>query len=228
MRWIALMSLPMSLAMSGCMGALDAVGPEHVTITSAQYQRAFDAAIDAAREMGYKTEVVDRSNGIIESDVRHAGGALEPWRIDNAGVSEVGANTTANRRRRIRIEFIPVEATVASTESDDVLRGPAIPGSARAQERFDVRRCTGNITVDVWVYLERSFIEGTKPSTYSGSLASVWTNRLNAKPVDATDDSTRDRSRWTPMERDDAYERTIAAKIEAALKEPKAVVGMVQ
>ncbi len=67
------------------MGALSNEGADQLTITPAQYRDAFDAAAQTAREMGYKVVVVDRSNGIIETEPRHAGGALEPWRFDNDG-----------------------------------------------------------------------------------------------------------------------------------------------
>ena len=76
------------LAMSGCMGALTNEGTDQLTITPAQYRDAFDAAARTAQQMGYKVVVVDRSNGIIETEPRHAGGALEPWRFDNDGFEE--------------------------------------------------------------------------------------------------------------------------------------------
>ena len=73
--------------MGGCMGALTSEGPDQLTIAPAQYRDAFDAAARTAHEMGYKVVVVDRSNGIIETEPRHAAGALEPWRIDNDGIA---------------------------------------------------------------------------------------------------------------------------------------------
>jgi len=229
---LAMAMLP-ALAMAGCMGALSNEGPDKLTITPAQYRDTFDAATRTAQQMGYKVVIVDRSNGIIETDTRHAGGALEPWRIDNDGIVEASANTTANRRRRIRFEFVPVGAPIDHVKADSVLHGPAIPGSTRAQDRFDVQTCTGPIEVEVWVYIERSFTEGTKPSSYSGSLSSTWTNQLNVKSADAKDDSTRDNAKWTPVGRDLAYERTIAARIAQNLNlagdgsEPKSDAAVV-
>ena len=131
------------------MGALTNEGTDQLTITPAQYRDAFDAAAQTAREMGYKVVVVDRSNGIIETEPRHAGGALEPWRFDNDGFEEATANTIASRRRRIRFEFVPVGAHLDAVQADPVLHGPAIPGSTRAQDRFDVQTCTGPIDMDV-------------------------------------------------------------------------------
>jgi len=223
MKFVASVTLNSCMAcicistLGGCMGALTSEGPEKLTITPAQYRDAFDAATRAMREMGYKIVVVDRSNGIIETDTRHAGGLLEPWRFDNDGPSEALANTGSNRRRRIRVEFTPADAPMDAVTADPVLHGPAIPGSSRAQARFDMQTCTGPIEMDVWVYIERSFIEGSKPAPYSGSLSSVWTNRLNAKPADATDDSIRENPQWTPMGRDDDYERTLALRVSQSL-----------
>ncbi len=217
MRIAAQLAAACTLTMGGCMGALSTSGQTKLTVTPEQYRDAFDSATRIVREMGYKVVVVDRSNGIIESDPRHAGSALEPWRLDNASISEVTANTAANRRRRIRVEFVPASAQLASVGADEVLHGAAIPGSTAAQERFDVQTCAGPIDVEIWVYVERSFIEGVKPSNYSGSLASRWTNPLNAKPIDATDDSIRENPQWVPVGRDAAYEQTIADKLEASL-----------
>lgn len=200
------------------MGALSSEGETQLTVTPAQYKDAFDSAARIVREMGYTVVVVDRSNGIIETAARHAGSALEPWRVDNASASEVAANTAANRRRRIRFEFIPESAQFATVGANDTLRGAAIPGSTAAQERFDVQNSVGPIAVDIWVYIERSFIEGVKPSSYSGAIASRWTNPLNAKPSDATDDSIRENAQWVPVGRDDDYERTIIGKLAAALE----------
>lgn len=217
MRIVAHLAAACALTMSGCMGALSTSEQQQLTIAPAQYRDAFDAAARIVREMGYKVVVVDRSNGIIETDARHAGSALEPWRLDNASVSEVTANTVANRRRRIRFEFIPASARLASVGADDVLRGAAIPGSTAAQERFDVQSCVGPIDVEIWVYVERSFLEGNKPSTYSGSLASRWSNPLNAKPLDAADDSIRENPQWVPVGRDVAYEQTIEERLAASV-----------
>ena len=209
-----------ALVMSGCMGALSTEGTAELTITPEQYRDAFDAAAHIAREMGYKVIVIDRSSGIIATDPRHAGSALEPWRVDNASPTEVAENTVANRRRRIRFEFIPASAQLPAVDGQGVLHGAAIPGSTAAQERFDVQTCVGPIDVEVWVYIERSCVEGMKPSSSSGSLASKWTNPLNAKPLDATDDSIRENPQWVPIGRDSAYEQTLTNKLAAAVGSP--------
>ncbi|MSR29573.1 MAG: hypothetical protein EXS03_08380 [Phycisphaerales bacterium] len=217
-----------TLMMTGCMGALSAEGTNRLEIEPRQYTTAFDAAAGAARQLGYEIEVVDRSNGIIETRPRHAGSAAEPWRIDNDGPSEVGANTVAHRRRKIRIEFTPVGATLDQAEPDPVLRGPAIPGSTFAQERFDLQTCTTLIEMRVWVYLERSFREGVKPSSYSGSLASYWSNPLSVAPAGNPDGPIRDNAQWTPVGRDPAYERTLAGKVAAALAAARGVERAVE
>ncbi len=215
---LALLAATAPLVLGGCMGSLSKEGPETLTVDRAQYGEALDAAARIARDMGYKVAVVDRSNGVIETDPRHAGGALEPWRLDNGTADEVASNTFANRRRRIRFEFVPVGVPPTTPTQDGVLHGAAIPGSTAALQRFDVQSSTGPIEVTIRVTIERSFLEGSRPSTYSGSLASRWSNPLNAKPAGAADDSVRDNPRWVPVGRDAAYERTIAAKLEAATR----------
>lgn len=202
------------------MGALSSEGANSLTIDGAQYREAFDAAAHESKLMGYEIVLVDRSNGVIQSAPRHAGGILEPWRIDNDGVSGATGNTIANRRRRIRIEFIPAGMNLDSAMGEGVLKGAAIPGSTAALERFDLQTASGPIEMRVWVYIERSFREGSKPSSYSGTLASNWTNPLNNKPSDAIDESVREVARWTPMGRDTDYERTLTGRIAAAFQPP--------
>jgi len=212
MRFLSLLLLP-TVMLGGCMGALSSKGPDKLTIQPAQYQGAVDAATNAIRAMGFKIALVDRSNGIIESEPRHAGGALEPWRIDNSGPGDAAGNTLMSRRRRVRVEFTPESAPMESVRADAALTGPAIPGSTRSDDRFDVQTATGPIDMVVWVYIDRSFIEGAKPDPYTGGFASTWTNRMNAKPPEAQDESIRDNPLWTPMGRDDAFERTLTARV---------------
>ena len=223
-RFVPFILLP-TVMLGGCMGALSSNGPEKLTVEPAQYQRAFDAATSAIRSMGFKIAMVDRSNGIIESEPRHAGGALEPWRIDNSGPVDAAGNTIMSRRRRVRVEFLPESAPLESVRADATLAGAAIPGSTSSDDRFDVQTATGPIDMAVWVYIDRSFIEGSKPDPYTGGFASVWTNRMNQKPIDAQDDSIRDNPLWTPMGRDDAFERTIAEKVADELKVTVAAGG---
>ncbi len=210
------------------MGALesgDSGNSASLAISADLYSEVFDSATRTVREMGYKVILVDRSNGIIETEPRHAGGLLEPWRLDNPDLVDAAGNTLSNRRRRIRFEFVPAGAAIAQVDTDSVLRGAAVPGSSFAEERFDVQTCSGAIAVVVRVYVEQSFIEGTTPSSYSGSLASTWTNTLNAKPVDAQDDSTRDSARWTPIGRDCAYEKTIETRITESISRVNGTSG---
>jgi len=217
MRRLPFILLP-TVLLGGCMGALSSNGPEKLTVNPTQYQSAFDAASSAIRSMGFKIALVDRSNGIIESEPRHAGGALEPWRIDNSGPVDAAGNTLMSRRRRVRVEFTPESVPMEAVRADGTLTGPAIPGSTRSDDRFDVQTATGPIDMVVWVYIDRSFVEGAKPDPYTGGFASVWTNRMNQKPADAQDDSIRDNPLWTPMGRDDAFERTLTAKVAEQLK----------
>ncbi len=206
-----------ALQLGGCMGALSNDEPRTLTIEPSRYSVAFDAAAKATRAMGYEIEVVDRSNGIIESKPRHAGGALEPWRIDNSGPTDAAANTLSHRRRKIRIEFTPVGLVLDAGEPDPVLRGPAIPGSTLVQQRFDLQTTKSPIEMRTWVYIERSFRPGAKPSTYSGALATSWSDPLAAKPADAGDESIRERAQWTPVGRDRAYEATLTDRVAEAL-----------
>ena len=81
--------------------------PAVIAFPRADYDRAFDAALEGARTDGLQPVVVDRALGVIETAPRTAGSFVEPWRTDNAGVEDTLAHTVNFERRRARIEFVP-------------------------------------------------------------------------------------------------------------------------
>ena len=203
-----------ALLLGGC---LSADGPRSLTVTPGQYPQAFDAAIAAARDHGFSPVVVDRTTGIIETDARHAGTLLEPWRLDNDSIDQSAANTLVKTRRRVRVEFTPAGWVPPPLAADGTLQGASLPGSRTDLERFDLQSWTGPIEARVWVYLEKSAEPGVQLSSYSGTLASRYQETRGEDPAAPTDGSTRYRSSWNPTGRDEAYERTIGKAIEDAL-----------
>ena len=203
-----------ALLLGGC---LSADGPRTLTVTPGQYPQAFDAAIAAARDHGFSPIVVDRTTGIIETNTRHAGTLLEPWRLDNDSIDQSAANTLVKTRRRMRVEFTPAGWLPPPLATDGTLQGASLPGSRTDLERFDLQAWSGPIEARVWVYLEKSAEPGIQLSSYSGTLASRYSETRGEDPAAPPDGSTRLQSAWNPSGRDEAYERTIGLAISDAL-----------
>ncbi|MFM9180275.1 MAG: hypothetical protein ACKOV8_03350 [Phycisphaerales bacterium] len=209
---------------AGCLGCL-AVGlagcaapvPPVLAFDRADYERVFEAAIESAREDGLDPVVADRDLGVIETTPRTAGSVVEPWRTDNAGVEEMLAHTVNFERRRARFEFVPegFAAPVPDPQAPSV--GPAIPGSDRAEQRFDLMKAGGRIELRAWVYVDRAFL----PNQSFGR----WTlgeTRYSIDPTQARrpdDPGTAIDTQWTPIGRDEPYEQRLMQRIHALLAE---------
>ena len=214
----ALAMLPCVAALAGCL-ATD--GQRTLTVASSQYPAAFDAAIAAARDQGFKAVVVDRTTGIVETDARHAGTLLEPWRVDNDGLGQAAANTLVKTRRRVRIEFTPQGWTPPPLAVDGTLKGPALPGSTSDLARFDLQAWSGEVDMQVWVFLEQSSEPGVNLSSYSARLESRKPEvRGDGQTPTAPGGAPPPAAVWNPVGRDEAYERAIGSAIAKAIAAP--------
>lgn len=215
-----------ALARAAALAAALAAGcaaPVEPTLTfdRAEYDRMFDAALEAAREDGLDPVVVDRGLGIIETAPRTAGSLLEPWRTDNAGFGDAVAHTVNHERRRARFEFVPEGFAAPVPDPSSASRGAALPGSDAAEARFDLAHATGRIEVRAQVFVDRGF----RPNQSFGR----WTlgeTRYSQDPTQAkaaADDSTRSPTEWTPVGRDVPYEQRLMRRItEVAAARPNA------
>lgn len=209
----ALRALPAILVLvtvAGC--ATPPQPPRVLTVQPEDYPAVFDAAVQAARDNGLHPVVMDRQTGVIESAPRHTGSLVEPWRLDNDGLADGLAQTINFQRRRLRVEFVPADFSLPAPDPNQPVPGAAIPGSTRAEERFDLTRARGPVEMRTWVYLEREF----RPNQRIGN----WTlsqTRISIDPLDVPDlrdATTRADERWTPIGRDEPYERRIMAQIQ--------------
>ncbi len=209
----------LAILAAGCAATPDAPPDQadgaEITVAAADYPRAFDAAIAATRADRLEPVVADRAMGVIETDARVAGSLLEPWRTDNDGIGGGFAHTVNHERRRARIEFVPEGWTAPIPDPTAPIAGAAIPGTDRAESRFDLSAPKGPVEIHVLVFVDRSFVPNKQIGTWTLSQVRYAQDPLEAR--DPRDETTRASTRWTPIGRDPAYERRLAERIRTSL-----------
>lgn len=203
----AVAALVISGLLSGC---ATSQGPAFLTIQAEVYADAFDAAVEAAAVVGLTPIVRDRRSGVIETEPRIAGSVFEPWRDDNASFAQAIENTITFQRRRARFEFTPAgfrprEPAEASLTGPDLF---ALHGA-----EVDLSRLAGPLELRVWVYVERAYSPGRRRSTWTRAKST------RSRIVPTPDDEALPRRYWTPVRRDEAYERRLLAAVQSALAE---------
>ncbi len=193
--------------LSGC---ATSQGPAFLTIQAEAYADAFDAAVEAAAVVGLTPTVRDRRSGVIETEPRIAGSVLEPWRTDNASFAQAMENTITFQRRRARFEFTPAGFRPREP-AEAPLTGPDL--FAQHDAEVDLSRLAGPLELRVWVYVERAYSPGIRRST--------WTRARTTRTriILADDEKALPTQYWTPVRRDEAYERRLLAAVERALGE---------
>ena len=194
-------------SLSGC---ATSHGPAFLTIQAGAYAEAFDAAVEAAAVAGLTPTVRDRRNGVIETAPRIAGSFLEPWRTDNASFAQAMENTITFQRRRARFEFTPAGFRPREP-AEAPLTGPDL--FAQHEAEVDLSRLAGPLELRVWVYVERAYSPGLRRSTWTRAR----TTRTRIVP--AEDEEALPSRYWTPVHRDQAYERRLLGAVERALGE---------
>ena len=204
-------SLAVATAMAAC-NTMD--GEASMQLSGEDYARAFTACIDAGREQGMPPALADRGNGIIETEPRTIGSAIEPWRTDHSGLEQVAENTLQFQRRRVRFVFVPAEFTPEPIDGRSEFTGAAQPGSPADTRRFDLETWRGPLELRTRVFIERGFTPGIRTDPWSAALTTATTE---PKPKVPNDGTTRSPTRWTPVGRDEAAERTITARVRSLL-----------
>ena len=191
-------------------GCATSQGPAFLTIQAEAYADAFDAAVEAAAVVGLTPTVRDRRSGVIETEPRIAGSVLEPWRTDNASFAQAMENTITFQRRRARFEFTPAGFRPREP-AEAPLTGPDL--FAQHDAEVDLSRLAGPLELRVWVYVERAYSPGIRRST--------WTRARTTRTriILADDEKALPTQYWTPVHRDEAYERRLLAAVERALGE---------
>jgi len=209
---LGVLAMVVSLVAGGC----TSTGPDRLEIRGDQYDLAYDAALDATRDVGMPAIVADRAGGSIESRPRLVGSVLEPWRIDNSTAEQWAAGTLHKQRRRVRFEFLPIDFAAAAPEGEGELRGAPLPGSGDDLGRtVQLAGFNGPIEVRAWVWIEREQRPETRGSTWTRRGRTYTTNPLET--VEPDDGTTRSSGVWTPVGRDVSMERRLLADVEAAV-----------
>lgn len=203
-----------ALASAGCAAP---GGAPALTVEAKDYPATFDAALLAARDHRLQPVVTDRDLGIIETAPRNAGSLLEPWRTDNSGIDQSFAQTVNHERRRARIEFLPAGWAAPVPDPSAPVVEAAIPGTDRAEARVDLAREKGPIEMRVWVFVDRAFLPNQRIGDWTLSQMRYARDPLDRQ--DPQDTTTRSETKWTPIGRDQAYERRLADRIREILAE---------
>jgi hypothetical protein len=202
----------MSICAVGCVS--NSEGPELLTVSPAEYSKAFDAAVEAARRQGLTAVLRDRRGGIIETNPRVAGSVLEPWRTDNASLDQATENTIAYQRRRARFEFAPAGfAPPDDVAASQPLMGPDMVNAQ--QPPVDLTRAEGELELRVWVYIERGYIPGLRRSLWTRSKT---TQADLVYPEGMTKERKGMTVMWEPFARDPEYERRLLADVQRIME----------
>ncbi|MHC4140500.1 MAG: hypothetical protein ACYSUF_01015 [Planctomycetota bacterium] len=198
-------------------GCAKGPGPDLLRIDAGSYPEAFDAAMEASRINGLPLALRDRRGGVIETEPAFAASILEPWRDDNATLGQSLENTIAFQRRRARFEFAPAGAapptadpTADPTAEDDPQTGPDLLGIETRD--LDLTAYDGDLELRVLVIVERAHTMGVRRST--------WSRRSTTRAmIDApASDGDIPANFWTPVSRDEAFERRLLAAVDQALR----------
>lgn len=196
-------------AITGLGGCASSAGPEAVMVDGSRYAEAFDTAVEVARREGMPAILRDRRAGIIETDARPSGSTFEPWKGDAASSTQAWEQTLHFERRRVRFEFVPADQPPVALTPDQPLTGADPAGAADAS--IDLTTHAGPLRLVAIVTIERHYRTGDRRSTWSRRIST----QFSYGPGDA--DAQRPNAFWTPVARDEAYERRILARVEKML-----------
>ena len=183
-------------------------GPDVVFVSSVDYEKAFDAAVDAASSRGLKPVFVDRRGGVIETSPTVAGSVVEPWKQRASSPRQTLENTLSLQRRTARFEFRPTKMPTEPNAKEGLLVGPDLLAVAG----YDLINYIGQLELRVWVYVDRHYTQGMRRGTWSLNSETVSTVLPAREPWEQS------LSRfWAPVSRDISAERTILSAIEMQL-----------
>ncbi len=183
-------------------------GPDVVFVSSVDYEKAFNAAVDAASSRGLKPVFVDRRGGVIETSPTVAGSVVEPWKQRASSPRQTLENTLSLQRRTARFEFRPTKMPTEPNAKEGLLVGPDLLAVAG----HDLTNYNGQLELRVWVYVDRHYTQGMRRGTWSLNSETVSTVLPAREPWEQSPGKF-----WAPVSRDISAERTILSAIEMQL-----------
>lgn len=197
-----------AVLLAGCSAAPD--GPTVLVIEPDQYAEAFEAVLAASDKHGFEPMLRDRRRGIIETRPVVSPSMFEPWKTGPYSSEQIAANTANLQRRRLRWEFAPRDIPIAPDNGESGTRDLL----ELRHNPVDLTNTDLAIELRVAVFIERAHSPGTRPSVWTTSDAT------QAVVIDPETGSPVERSFWTPIARDERYERLLLAALQQQLASP--------
>lgn len=190
-------------------------------VSASNYDAAFDSVLETLRSERFILDRVDRRLGIIIAKPRTSASAMEPWKGDNATVSQALESTIHYQRRVIRIDFEAfgqgtggAAPAIEPTDGRTTALNQITPSNPPI---FEAANHPGTLTVTVKAFIER----GHRPGMQIQPLA------LRMRNI-TTDPALRERDIpsqfWEPIDRDPYMETELATLIARSAPESVRVV----
>jgi len=109
--------------LGGCAGSS---GNTELTLTSAQYTDAFQAAKDALAEYRFELDRVDAGAGVITSMPKASQGIATPWDFEQSSFEQELEDLANRHLRRVRITFEPVSPAEDPQQDLRTATGPIV------------------------------------------------------------------------------------------------------
>ncbi len=193
-----------SMLTTGCSTPQPAPAP----VPAAHYDAAWDAALEVLRESGYRTVVADRDQGFIETAPEREGSWLDPWNIArHQSSAEVTEALSARQRRVVRVWFFPAGSGQDTLPDAAALAKPlaGVPGPGAAGQPSLLTAAPEQAVVVAWTaVIERQSQANQNPNSWSGSLETSWSSRVEAEqaPAPGMNPVIRDIDPWVPIRTD--------------------------
>jgi hypothetical protein len=91
-----------------------------IQLEAGEYARAFDAARNELRELGFILDRVDAQAGVITTLPKGTGGLATPWDQEQSGLDDRAEDAVERHRRIVRVDFMPAGAAPGSAEGRDL------------------------------------------------------------------------------------------------------------
>ena len=184
-------------------------GPKKCIIKSQDYPLAWESALEIIRSEQLQATLQDRSSGVLECEPKDLATIFEPWRKDHKSLKAGFSSTIQRQRRRLRIEFKPIQSTNSKQTTPDSLSGPSLLSPIQNLLQM---KSIDKIEVLVWASLDIYHTPHRSLDTWTRSGDSIAD-----KLVQNIEWEDKPLNFWEPSGLDKDYQREILQKIIAKL-----------